>query len=85
MKPEAVLKYAHVPMAMLGGLWEALRKVDWESIAPLRLDPMHIPPEVEMKAGLPDHETGEDAGRHRAAGGHRHTRTPSGRPGLWSL
>ena len=27
--------------------------VDWESIAPLRLDPMHIPPEVEMKAGLP--------------------------------
>ena len=28
-------------------------KVDWESIAPLRLDPMHIPPEVEMKAGLP--------------------------------
>ena len=28
-------------------------KVDWESIAPLRLDPMDIPPEVEMKAGLP--------------------------------
>ena len=28
-------------------------KVDWESIAPLRLDPMYIPPEVEMKAGLP--------------------------------
>ena len=28
-------------------------KVDWESIAPLRLDPLHIPPEVEMKAGLP--------------------------------
>ena len=28
-------------------------KVDWESVAPLRLDPMHIPPEVEMKAGLP--------------------------------
>ncbi|MDE0344020.1 MAG: DEAD/DEAH box helicase family protein [Deltaproteobacteria bacterium] len=28
-------------------------KVDWESIAPLRLDPMNIPPEVEMKAGLP--------------------------------
>ncbi len=27
--------------------------VDWESIAPLRLDPMDIPPEVEMKAGLP--------------------------------
>ena len=28
-------------------------RVDWESIAPLTLDPMHIPPEVEMKAGLP--------------------------------
>lgn len=27
--------------------------VDWDNIAPLRLDPMHIPPEVEMKAGLP--------------------------------
>ena len=28
-------------------------KVDWDSIAPLRLDPLDIPPEVEMKAGLP--------------------------------
>ena len=28
-------------------------KVDWESIAPLHIDPMDIPPEVEMKAGLP--------------------------------
>ena len=27
--------------------------VDWDDIAPLRLDPMDIPPEVEMKAGLP--------------------------------
>ena len=27
--------------------------VDWASIAPLTLDPMHIPSEVEMKAGLP--------------------------------
>ena len=27
--------------------------VDWNAIAPLRLDPMDIPPEVEMKAGLP--------------------------------
>ena len=27
-------------------------KVNWGSIAPLRLDPMDIPPEVEMKAGL---------------------------------
>ncbi len=29
VKPEAVLKYAHVPMAMLGGLWDALRQA-WE-------------------------------------------------------
>ena len=28
-------------------------RVDWESIAPLTLDPLRIPPEVEMKAGLP--------------------------------
>jgi type III restriction enzyme len=28
-------------------------RVDWDSIAPLELDPLHIPPEVEMKAGLP--------------------------------
>ena len=28
-------------------------KVDWGSVAPLRLDPMDIPPEVQMKAGLP--------------------------------
>ena len=27
--------------------------VDWDNIAPLRLDPTNIPPEVEMKAGLP--------------------------------
>ena len=27
--------------------------VDWDSIAPLDLDPMDIPPEVQMKAGLP--------------------------------
>ena len=26
VKPEAVLKYAHVPVAMLGGLWEVLRE-----------------------------------------------------------
>lgn len=29
VKPEAVLKYAHSPIAMLGGLWEELRK-EWE-------------------------------------------------------
>ena len=31
-------------------------KVDWDRIAPLLLDPMDIPPEVEMKAGLPSNE-----------------------------
>ena len=30
VKPEAVLKYAHVPVAMLGGLWDALRQ-EWEA------------------------------------------------------
>lgn len=29
-KPEAILKWAHAPIAMLGGLWEKLRK-EWES------------------------------------------------------
>ena len=33
-----------------------LLKVDWETIAPLQIDPMDIPPEVEMKAGLPSNE-----------------------------
>ena len=27
--------------------------VDWGNISPLRLDPLNIPPEVQMKAGLP--------------------------------
>ena len=38
------------------GYTQAIRHrvdVDWDSIAPLRLDPANIPPEVEMKAGLP--------------------------------
>ena len=38
------------------GYTQAIRqrvKVDWDSIAPLQIDPMDIPPEVEMKAGLP--------------------------------
>jgi len=30
VKPEAVLKWAHTPIAMLGGLWEVLRK-EWET------------------------------------------------------
>jgi type III restriction enzyme len=38
------------------GYTQAVRgrvRVDWERIAPLRLTPDKIPPEVEMKAGLP--------------------------------
>ena len=38
-------------------------QVDWGSIAPLRLDPLDIPPEVEMKAGLPS-----DTGRPSLVG-----------------
>jgi type III restriction enzyme len=30
-KPEAILKYAHTPIAMLGGLWEEMR-AEWEKI-----------------------------------------------------
>ena len=54
----AVPEKAHLEIRFprVEGYTQAIRhliKVDWESIAPLRLDPMHIPPEVEMKAGLP--------------------------------
>ncbi|MGH7320996.1 MAG: restriction endonuclease, partial [Candidatus Rokuibacteriota bacterium] len=38
------------------GYRQAIRNrvtVDWRVVAPLRLDPMSIPPEVEVKAGLP--------------------------------
>lgn len=41
------------------GYQQAIRNrvtVDWKAIAPLRLDPMQIPPEVQMKAGLPTNE-----------------------------
>ncbi len=30
--------------------------LDWDTVAPLRLDPMNIPSEVEMKAGLPNNQ-----------------------------
>ncbi len=54
----AVPEKAHfeIRFPRVEGYTQAIRnrvKVDWESIAPLRLDPMEIPPEVEMKAGLP--------------------------------
>ncbi|MBI3457151.1 MAG: DEAD/DEAH box helicase family protein [Candidatus Rokubacteria bacterium] len=38
------------------GYRQAIRNrvtVDWSAVAPLRLDPMNIPPEVQVKAGLP--------------------------------
>jgi type III restriction enzyme len=48
------------------GYRQAIRNrvvVDWGSIAILRLDPMNIPPEVEMKAGMPNNQ-----GRHSLTG-----------------
>ena len=41
------------------GYSQAIRNrvtVDWESVAVLSLDPMRIPPEVEMKAALPNNQ-----------------------------
>jgi type III restriction enzyme len=41
------------------GYRQAIRNkitVDWEAVAPLTLDPMNIPPEVEMKASLPSNK-----------------------------
>ena len=39
------------------GYTQAIRNkiaVDWDSISPLHIDPTNIPPEVEVKAGIPD-------------------------------
>lgn len=41
------------------GYQQAIRNritADWTSLAPIRLDPSGIPPEVEMKAGLPNNQ-----------------------------
>jgi len=41
------------------GYRQAIRNrvtVDWESVAPLPLDPTKIPPEIQMKAGLPTNQ-----------------------------
>lgn len=41
------------------GYQQAIRNrimVDWNTVAQLRLDPMNIPPEVEMKAGIPNNQ-----------------------------
>jgi type III restriction enzyme len=48
------------------GYRQAIRNrltVHWESLAPVFLDPLKIPPEVEMKAGLPN-----NAGRYTLSG-----------------
>ena len=41
VKPEAVLKYAHVPLAMLGGLWDELRH-EWERHDEISRPPVFI-------------------------------------------
>lgn len=41
------------------GYHQAIRNritIDWNNVAQLRLDPMNIPPEVDMKAGLPNNQ-----------------------------
>lgn len=41
------------------GYRQAIRNrvtVDWASLAPIHLDPLQIPPEVEMRAGLPNNQ-----------------------------
>jgi type III restriction enzyme len=43
----------------VSGYSQAIRNrvtVDWNTIAPLTLDPQRIPPEVEVKAGLPSNQ-----------------------------
>jgi type III restriction enzyme len=50
----------------LAGYRQAIRNrvvVDWQAIATCRLDPMNIPPQVELKAGLPNNQ-----GRHSLTG-----------------
>lgn len=50
----------------VAGYRQAIRNrvlVDWQAIATCRLDPMNIPPQVEMKAGLPNNQ-----GRHSLTG-----------------
>lgn len=40
-KPEAILKYAHTPIAMLGGLWDEMRR-DWSKRADENRPPVFI-------------------------------------------
>ena len=41
VKPEAILKYAYVPLAMLGGFWDALRQ-EWEQREDEKRPPVFI-------------------------------------------
>ena len=53
-KAQYEIKYPRVE-----GYQQAIRNritVNWNSVAPLRLDPMNIPPEVDMKAGIPNNQ-----------------------------
>ena len=86
MKPEAVLKYAHVPVAMLGGLWEALRR-EWserEGVPPAGVH--HRVQRHRTRQGRPpvarrgQGAGGDSAGPHRrtAQHGRRHPHHPGG-------
>jgi type III restriction enzyme len=60
-KGQFEIKYPRVQ-----GYRQAIRNrvtVNWDSIAPLALDPLNIPPEAEMKAALPNNK-----GRHTLSG-----------------
>ncbi|MBC6930760.1 MAG: type III restriction endonuclease subunit R [Candidatus Brocadia sp. AMX2] len=53
-KAQYEIKYPRVE-----GYQQAIRNritVDWNAVAQLQLDPMNIPPEVEMKAGIPNNQ-----------------------------
>ena len=47
--------YYEIKFPRVEGYQQAIRNritVDWNAVAQLQLDPMNIPPEVELKAGL---------------------------------
>lgn len=51
--------YYEIKFPRVEGYQQAIRNrvtVDWHAVAQLPLDPMNIPPEVEMKAGLPNNQ-----------------------------
>jgi hypothetical protein len=77
-KPEAILKWAHTPIAMLGGLWEELRQ-DWEFDAQANREPDAQARETETAPSLAI-RAGREARRRRALGQCRERRRP-----LWPL